>query len=154
MTFHLDLQVDTTFDGIPSKPDIERWAMAALGNRRENTELSVCIVGGDTSRELNARYRAQDKSTNVLSFPADLPAELNLPLLGDLVLCAPVIAAEAAAQNKALKAHWAHMIVHGTLHLLGYDHIKDDEAAIMEQLEASILLALGYSHPYENDETP
>lgn len=145
----LDLQVASVASDLPSSEQIERWAARALQGRRDEAELSVRIVDADESQELNAQYRHQDKPTNVLSFPADLPPELELPLLGDLVICAPVVAREAAEQQKTLAAHWAHMVVHGTLHLLGYDHIEDDEAEMMEQLETDILLDLGFPAPYE-----
>lgn len=146
----LDLQVASTAGDLPGSEQIELWASRALQDRREEAELSVRIVDEDESQELNCQYRHKDKPTNVLSFPADLPPELELPLLGDLVICAPVVAREAAEQHKTLAAHWAHMVVHGTLHLLGYDHIDDDEAEIMEQLETEILLDLGFPAPYES----
>jgi len=95
------------------------------------------------------QYRNQDKSTNVLSFPADLPPELELPDIGDIIICAEIVEQEATAQNKPLKSHWAHMTVHGILHLLGYDHLKDSEAIVMEALETKILTTLGYTAPYE-----
>ncbi len=109
------------------------------------------IVDEDESQQLNGQYRQKDKPTNVLSFPADLPEELQLPLLGDLVICAPVVAREAEDQNKALDAHWAHMLVHGTLHLLGYDHIDETDATEMEALETQIITELGFAPPYEID---
>ncbi len=98
---------------------------------------------------MNATYRGKQGTTNVLSFPAGLPPDLGLPLLGDIVICAPVVHAEAAQQGKSPSAHWAHMTVHGTLHLLGYDHVDEEEAAIMEALESAILNELNYSCPYE-----
>src|SRR5690554_8049362 len=100
-----------------------------------------------TSADLNHRYRGKNSPTKVLSFPADLPPELGLPLLGDLVVCADVVAREAAEQGKTPSAHWAHMLVHGTLHLLGYDHINDAEAEVMEALETAIVTALGFAPP-------
>jgi probable rRNA maturation factor len=100
-------------------------------------------------RSLNSQYRNQDKPTNVLSFPADLPAELELPDLGDIIICAEIVEQEAATQKKSLKSHWAHMTVHGILHLLGYDHINDSDATKMEALETQILLKLGFIAPYE-----
>lgn len=148
MSCHVDLQVNSTAPDIPALEQLERWVKAALQTRPNDSEVSICIVDCDMSQALNARYRKQDKPTNVLSFPADLLPELNLPLLGELVICAPVIAQEAAEQNKMLEAHWAHMVVHGTLHLLGYDHIKDSEAESMEQLETHIINTLGYPPPY------
>jgi probable rRNA maturation factor len=100
-------------------------------------------------RELNARYRHGDYATNVLSFPAELPAGVDLPLLGDIVVCAPVVNREAAAQRKAPRAHWAHMLVHGTLHLLGHDHERAREAARMEALEKRVLAGLKFPDPYQ-----
>lgn len=151
MNCHVDLQVKSTALGLPALADIERWINAAVSTKKSKTEVSVCIVDCEESQSLNMRYRQQGKPTNVLSFPAYLPAELNLPLLGDLVICAPVVIQEAIEQNKALEAHWAHMVVHGTLHLLGYDHIKDNEADQMEQLETRIISKLGYPLPYGDD---
>lgn len=152
MNCHVDIQVKSTALGLPTLTDIERWINAAISIQKNKAEVSVCIVDCEESQSLNARYRQQDKPTNVLSFPADFPEELNLPLLGDLVICAPVVIQEAIEQNKALEAHWAHMVVHGTLHLLGYDHIKDNEADQMEQLETRIISKLGYPPPYGNDD--
>ncbi len=154
----LDVVLQTTAP-CPASADLEHWAAAALqaAGHRQPAEISLCLVDEAESRELNHRYRQQDKATNVLSFPAELPAELQLPLLGDLVICAPVVAEEAAAQGKDPQAHWAHMVVHGTLHLLGYDHIDQEEAARMEALETRILAGLHYPDPYHdndhNDET-
>ncbi|WP_250458626.1 rRNA maturation RNase YbeY [Microbulbifer litoralis] len=144
----LEVQRASRCTGLPSDDEIHRWATAALADRRAGAELSVRIVDEDESRELNHQYRGKDKPTNVLSFPAELPEDLNLPLLGDLVICAPVVAREAEQQRKATTAHWAHMVVHGTLHLLGYDHIEDADAEIMEGLETSLLEGLGFTDPY------
>ncbi len=133
---------------LPSDDSIRTWVTAALTGRREAAELTVRIVDEDESRQLNSQYRGKDKPTNVLSFPAELPEDLDLPLLGDLVICAPVVAQEAEQQRKASSAHWAHMVVHGTLHLLGYDHIEDADAEVMEKLETGLLAWLGYADPY------
>src|SRR5690606_12322097 len=105
--------------------------------------------GDEESQALNLLYRGKDKPTNVLSFPCELPAGVDLPVLGDLVICQPVVNLEAAEQNKASEAHWAHMVIHGTLHLLGYDHEDDEEARVMESLETQLLTQLGYPRPYE-----
>ncbi|HEY8569701.1 rRNA maturation RNase YbeY [Microbulbifer sp.] len=150
----VDVQRATSQPDLPSDDDLARWAAAAVGVHRPEAEISLRIVDEDESQELNSQYRGKDKPTNVLSFPADIPEELGLPLLGDLVICAPVVALEAEQQHKALSAHWAHMVVHGTLHLLGYDHIDDDEAEIMENLETRILAQLGFDDPYTPIETP
>ncbi|MFV8783568.1 rRNA maturation RNase YbeY [Microbulbifer sp. SA54] len=144
----LDVQRATTLPNLPQDHDLLRWATAAVGEHRQEAEISLRIVDEDESQALNAQYRGKDKPTNVLSFPADIPPELGLPLLGDLVICAQVVAREAEQQHKALPAHWAHMVVHGTLHLLGYDHIEDDEAEIMENLETRIMARMGFSDPY------
>nr|WP_010131240.1 rRNA maturation RNase YbeY [Microbulbifer agarilyticus] len=150
----LDVQRATSHSALPSDADLALWAAAAVGTHRAEAEISLRIVDEDESQALNRQYRGKDKPTNVLSFPADIPPELGLPLLGDLVICAQVVALEAEQQHKACSAHWAHMVVHGTLHLLGYDHIEDDEAEIMENLETRILAALGIDDPYQPIEAP
>ncbi len=150
-TLEIDLQIASQSQDLPTEPQLKAWAQAALNSRRANAELSLRIVDEDESQQLNGQYRQKDKPTNVLSFPADLPEELQLPLLGDLVICAPVVAREAEEQNKALDAHWAHMLVHGTLHLLGYDHIDETDATEMEALETQIITELGFAPPYEID---
>lgn len=156
MNTQVDIDIVSSSSRLPAVGSIESWINQALKNvpafGKADAEVSVCIVDEAESQELNLRYRQQNKSTNVLSFPADIPPELNLPLLGDLVICAPVVEREADEQHKSLDAHWAHMVVHGTLHLLGYDHIEDDEALEMETLETEILLQMGFSGPYERDE--
>ncbi len=148
----IDLQVASTAAELPDNTQLERWASAALGDARSEAEISVRIVDAEEGQALNLHWRGKDYATNVLSFPADLPPELELPLLGDLVVCAPVVAREATEQHKSLDAHWAHMIVHGTLHLLGHDHIEDQEAEAMEALETRVLTGLGYPNPYANDQ--
>jgi probable rRNA maturation factor len=156
MTLRIDVQVGGTRTGLPSVAKLRHWARSALAGRRRAAELSIRIVDAAESRALNRRYRGKDRPTNVLAFPAELPPELELPLLGDLVICREVVEAEAAAQHKPLDAHWAHMVVHGTLHLVGYDHESDDEAATMEAAETEILAELGWPDPYlereENDD--
>lgn len=154
MSTHVDIDIASLSSKVPAIEHIEHWvtqALAAVPDIRRDNEVSVCIVDEAESRELNLRYREQDKPTNVLSFPADLPAELKLPLLGDLVICAPVVEREAEEQRKALDAHWAHMVVHGTLHLLGYDHITEQDAEKMEALETHILGQMGFPAPYETE---
>lgn len=144
----VDINRQVESKALPTDEEVHRWVTAALRDEREVAEVSVCLVDAATSAELNHRYRGKNYPTNVLSFPADLPAELGLPLLGDLVLCPEVVTREAAEQSKAASAHWAHMLVHGTLHLLGYDHLHDDEAEVMETLETRIVTALGFAPPY------
>ncbi len=149
MPHDIDLQVASDCDSLPDPQKFERWIAAAIRDERENAEVSVRIVDRHESRELNHRYRDKDKATNVLSFPSDLPTELNLPLLGDLAVCAPIVEDEARDQGKTLEAHWAHMTIHGTLHLLGHDHMTDEEATQMEALETQIMLSLDFPAPYE-----
>lgn len=145
----VDVQIATADDNIPSDEDLRSWVAAALPEDRLASEITIRVVGTDESQALNAQYRGQDKPTNVLSFPSELPPELQIPFLGDLVVCAGVVEKEALDQGKTLLAHWAHMIVHGTLHLLGYDHETDAEADNMEALETQILSDLGFPAPYE-----
>ena len=136
--------------GLPSSTSFRRWVAAALrgAKHRKPAELAIRIVDIDEARALNNAYRGKDYATNVLSFPAELPPELKLPLLGDLAICAPVVLREASEQGKPPKDHWAHLTVHGVLHLLGYDHIEENEAEAMEALETSVLAGLGIADPY------
>ena len=140
--------------GLPAAVSFRRWVAAALEGRIREADLAVRIVGAKEGRALNRHYRGKDYATNVLSFPADvadgvkLPKGVKLPLLGDLVLCAPVVAREAREQKKPLAAHYAHLTVHGALHLLGWDHQDAREAECMEQLERDILAELGIADPY------
>jgi len=134
--------------GLPAAGTLRAYAEAALAGRREDGELSVRIVDTDEGRALNRDYRDKDYATNVLSFPAELPPGVPVPILGDLVLCAPVIAREAEEQGKPLKHHYAHMLVHGVLHLLGHDHMDEDEAEAMEAIEREVLAGLGIPDPY------
>lgn len=136
--------------GIPSPASFRRWVEAALAGarRRRSSELSIRIVGTREGRTLNRTYRDKDYATNVLSFPADLPPGARLPLLGDIAICAPVVRREATEQGKPVADHWAHLTVHGVLHLLGYDHIVEAEAVRMEALETRVLKGLGVPDPY------
>ncbi|RWU12733.1 rRNA maturation RNase YbeY [Pseudidiomarina gelatinasegens] len=149
----VDLQIACEADNLPSDASFEAWIEAVLQHLScsTETELTVRIVDAEEGLALNHQYRGKAYATNVLSFPFEAPVPLPVNLLGDLVICAAVVADEAKAQNKPLVAHWAHMVVHGTLHLLGYDHINNDEAEHMEQLEKDILAALGYADPYADD---
>ncbi|MDR7191415.1 rRNA maturation RNase YbeY [Luteimonas terrae] len=141
--------------GLPAAASFRRWAAAALSGRIREADLAIRLVDEDEGRALNRHYRGKDYATNVLSFPAELPEGLpegvRLPLLGDLVLCAPVVAREAAEQGKPLNAHYAHLTVHGVLHLLGWDHEDDKDAEAMEQLERGILAGLGIDDPYAGE---
>lgn len=140
--------------GLPAAVSFRKWVAAALHGRIREADLAIRLVDAKEGRALNRHYRGKDAPTNVLSFPADiaegvkLPKGVKMPLLGDLVLCAPVIAREAREQGKPLAAHYAHLTVHGVLHLLGWDHGDDREAECMEQLERDILAGLGIEDPY------
>lgn len=144
----IDISYGLPRSGLPAASTLRAYAEAALAGRREDGELSVRIVDTDEGRALNRDYRDKDYATNVLSFPAELPPGVPLPILGDLVLCAPVIAREAQEQGKALKHHYAHMLVHGVLHLLGHDHMDEAEAEAMEAIEREVLAGLGIPDPY------
>ncbi|MDV2450014.1 rRNA maturation RNase YbeY [Xanthomonas hortorum] len=141
--------------GLPSAVSFRKWVAAALKGRIREADLAVRIVDEKEGCSLNHHYRGKDYATNVLSFPAELPEGLpkgvKMPLLGDLVICAPVVAREAAEQGKSLASHYAHLTVHGTLHLLGWDHEDDKEADAMEQLEREILADLGIDDPYAGE---
>jgi probable rRNA maturation factor len=148
MSLVLDLQVASDAPGLPGEAQLQAWAEAALRDEREETELTIRIVDEPESQALNRDYRDKDKPTNVLSFPFEAPPGVACELLGDLVICAPVVAREAAEQGKSAQAHWAHMVVHGVLHLLGYDHEEDAQAEAMEALEVQILAGLDIADPY------
>ena len=145
----VDLQIATeNIEGLPTEEQIVQWATAAVQPEGDEVEMTVRIVDEAESHELNLTYRGKDRPTNVLSFPFECPDEVELLLLGDLVICRQVVEREAAEQEKPLMAHWAHMVVHGSLHLLGYDHIEDNEAEEMESLETQIMQGLGFDDPY------
>ena len=156
MDLDLDLQIATAATGLPAAADFDRWTRAALEGRRERATLTIRIVDAAEGLELNQRFRGQDRPTNVLSFPFEAPPGLpELPgedriddLLGDLVICAPVVSCEATEQGKTESAHWAHLVVHGVLHLLGFDHLTEAEAETMEGLETTIMGRLGFPPPY------
>ena len=147
MTITLDLQNDDTLDFVPQEQQFKQWIGAALQQPYDRLEQTLRIVGETESRELNNRYRGKDNATNVLAFPGDNEL-LDYDCLGDLVICAPVVVAEAAAQGKPVEAHWAHLVVHGMLHLQGFDHQSDDDTRQMEALEIKILHSLGVANPY------
>ena len=148
MAIILDIQSASSSEDVPDEQSMKRWVSAAIVSKTGDTELSIRIVDERESQELNQTYRGSSGPTNVLSFPFDAEIPEPLPLIGDVVICAPVVAREAEQQNKELKAHWAHMIVHGVLHLQGYDHQNDTEAVIMETLETEIMQKLGFPPPY------
>ncbi len=153
MELFVDLQIASGDESaLPQLADIEQWVRAAIiaasSRSIEEAELTVRIVDNQESQQLNYQYRHKNKPTNVLSFPFQNPPGMTLPLLGDLVICKNVVEGEAVEQNKSLTEHWAHMLIHGTLHLLGYDHIDPQEAVEMESLEIQLLEELGFSDPY------
>jgi probable rRNA maturation factor len=134
---------------LPKAAEVRRWALAALaGFERSRAELGVRLVEEDESAQLNERYRGKPGPTNVLSFPFEDPPGVETDIIGDLVICVPVVEREAAERDMPVQAHWAHMVVHGVLHLRGYDHERDDDARVMEALETEILAGLGYQDPY------
>ena len=152
MSVTLDLQYEVETG--PDEDDIRRWVETVIAAEQNDAdvELTIRIVGLQEIAELNQRYRHKTGPTNILSFPFEAPPGVELNLLGDLVIAAPVVASEAQEQHKTEAAHWAHMVVHGTLHLLGYDHQTPAEAEDMEEREIRILQTLGYANPYLLDE--
>lgn len=148
----IDLQIACEqVDNLPTEQQIQTWANLAVQAELADVEITVRIVDEAESHELNLAYRGKDKPTNVLSFPFECPEEVQINLLGDLVICRQVVEKEAEEQNKPLMAHWAHMVVHGCLHLLGYDHIDESEAEEMENLETQIMQSLGFEDPYASE---
>ena len=160
----VDIQKISTLD-TPSENDFQQWAEAALHNQalhnqtrqhqKPDAEVTIRLVDEPESQALNLQYRDKDKPTNVLSFPFEMPEGLpaeaiaEIQLIGDLIICVPVIEREAREQNKKLAQHWAHIVIHGILHLLGYDHIEETDAEEMEQLERDILTTLNIDDPYQ-----
>jgi len=151
VTYHIDLQIQSSNPTIPDQNQIQTWIDSALESLLNDAELTIRIVDEDESQKLNESYRKKQGPTNVLSFSADIPedVQLDVPLLGDLIICAPVVEREAKEQAKTADEHWAHIIIHGVLHLLGFDHIKDEDANTMEGLEIKLLQQLGYANPYD-----
>ncbi|MFT7008647.1 MAG: putative rRNA maturation factor [Colwellia sp.] len=151
MSNHIDLQIACEASELPSLEHFQRWADLALtAVTDEKFELTIRLVTIKESQQLNSQYRHKDKPTNVLSFPFEVPEGIELNLLGDLVVCVPIVEQEAKEQSKSLFDHWAHMIIHGCLHLLGYDHISDADADEMEALEIKVLAELSIDNPYES----
>nr|WP_141737128.1 rRNA maturation RNase YbeY [Marinobacter sp. X15-166B] len=136
---------------IPDEASLSQWANAGW-QQPHDSEVTIRIVDAEESAQLNSRYRGKDGPTNVLSFPFEAPAGITVPLAGDLIICVPVVTAEARQQGKSLAAHWAHMVVHGMLHLQGFDHINDTDAEVMEALEIKLLEQLGFCNPYATEE--
>ena len=149
MSIELDLQFAVeSEEGLPTEQDFQTWLEKTIIPFQKDAELTVRLVDEQESHQLNHEYRGKDKPTNVLSFPFEAPPGMEINLLGDLIICRQVVEREAVEQNKPLMAHWAHMVVHGSLHLLGYDHIEDDEAEEMESLETEIMQDMGFEDPY------
>jgi probable rRNA maturation factor len=152
---NINLDVQREVDALPKDEDLLSWLNETLTSEQHgNTELTIRFVDKKESADLNEQYRHKTGATNVLSFPFEAPPELEveLNLLGDLIICTEVVQQQAQEQKKQELAHWAHMVVHGTLHLLGYDHLTDAEANIMEEKEIQILSQLGYPDPYREIE--
>ncbi|WP_194089761.1 rRNA maturation RNase YbeY [Vibrio hibernica] len=149
MSIELDLQIVVkNDDALPSQDQFQQWLDAVIPLFQPQAEVTIRIVETDESQQLNRDYRGKDKPTNVLSFPFEAPPEVKIDLLGDLIICQQVVEKEAVEQNKPLNAHWAHMVIHGSLHLLGYDHMEDEEAEEMESIETEIMQKLGFDDPY------
>ena len=149
MAIVVDLQNDAGLADAPALADFERWVAAALQDSHAQLEQTICVVDEAQGRELNHRFRGKDSATNVLAFPGDNNL-LDYDCLGDLVICAPLVTAEALQQGKSVDAHWAHLVVHGMLHLQGFDHQSNEQANSMEALEIEILDTLGYTNPYND----
>ncbi len=147
MTIQLDVQIVSEYSDIPGEADFGKWAKAVPC--KDETSACLRVVDELEAKNLNKLYRNIDKATNVLSFPAEIPSEIGINFLGDIVICAQIVSHEALEQNKELTGHWAHLLVHGLLHLQGYDHEKDHAAEKMETLEIEILKKLHISDPYE-----
>lgn len=155
MDIIVDVQNATEDEDVPDHPSLLLWCQAALATQDiSHAEICIRFIDKQESQTLNNTYRQQNKATNVLSFPSQIPNDINStlshPLLGDLAICTSIVIEEAKIQKKTTLAHWAHMVIHGSLHLLGFDHIQNNEAEVMETLEADILNSLGYSNPYSN----
>ncbi len=154
MSFLIDIQNELS--ALPfDQTAIETWVKAALCEKTQNAELTLRFVPPQEMIELNSQYRKKNSTTNVLSFPSEIPEEiaqqLDTPFIGDIIVCPEVLLTESQEQDKDLEFHWAHIIIHGVLHLLGYDHIEEDDAKKMQALEIKILNKLNYQNPYEND---
>ncbi|KFI23794.1 rRNA maturation RNase YbeY [Nitrosococcus oceani] len=152
MSITVQIQYAVPRTSVPLQADFLRWVKAALVNQSKAGEITIRVTSESEAAQLNWRYRRKEGATNILSFPFEVPScvPVDIPLLGDLVICAPVVAREALEQAKKEQDHWAHLVVHGVLHLLGFDHQQEVEAQQMESLEVTILESLGYPDPYES----
>ncbi len=153
LTVELQISEALAHTYIPELAQIQSWLLASLQaaplHTKNIVEISIRVVDEAESQRFNFQYRQKNSATNILSFPADLIGYLDVPLVGDLLVCAPVLEQEAIMQNKMLEHHWAHILIHGTLHLLGYDHVEEAQAEIMENLEIQILDSFGIQNPYQ-----
>jgi len=146
----LDLQIAHEFDNLPTFEQFEQWANKALASLKPDAELTIRISDASESQQLNHEYRGKNKPTNVLSFPFEAPPGIELPLIGDLIICPEVVLQESIEQEKGFHDHLAHMVIHGCLHLMGYDHIDSEEALEMESLEKQLLADLNIDDPYRD----
>ena len=145
----ITLQIKTSSDFIPKRSSLRYWIKIVLRHHGSNSaEINLRVVNWQESADLNLRFREKKAATNVLAFPFEAPPSMHSSLLGDVVICAAVVNEEAKLQHKTEAAHWAHLVIHGCLHLLGYDHITEEEALKMEQLETQLLEDIGYADPY------
>ena len=151
-TIELEIQNGIESDAFYDKELIQKAVNESLKNETRAVSLCIRVVGEAEMQDLNRTYRGKDKSTNVLSFEAELPDELEETYLGDIAICGPVVEREAVEQGKSLSAHWSHMVIHGVLHLLGMDHQFDTEALEMEKYESALLIGMGYENPYESND--
>lgn len=152
MKYLVDVQRECQSESLPSDAQFLLWVTTALKGRKDRGEICIRLVDADESQALNSEYRAKDYATNVLSFPFEAPPGIPMDLLGDLAICAEVVTREAAEQGKPLMDHWAHMVIHGTLHLIGFDHINEPDAVEMETLETELLASLNIADPYTQGE--
>jgi probable rRNA maturation factor len=154
MPVEIEVQRISTSEGIPGDEQFQIWATAALDGKNQESLIGIRVVDEDEAQQFNREYRNKDYATNILSFPSDLPdglpEEIKKSQLGDLLVCAPLVKREAVEQHRSENDHWAHLVVHGVLHLLGYDHEQSGEAEVMESLETEILASLGVSDPYQD----
>ena len=149
MTIETHVQFGVQNVTLPTENEIQHWILVALTQAKRQGSVVIRIVDEQEMTDLNHRYRKKNKATNVLSFPSQMPAPFRGSELGDIVICAPVVEKEASEQHKTIKAHWAHMVIHGALHLLGFDHENESDAAVMEALESQILSEIGFPNPYK-----
>ncbi|MBA2650752.1 MAG: rRNA maturation RNase YbeY [Tatlockia sp.] len=151
MNYQIDIQRASEEASLISDELLIKWAELTLLDHQDTAELTLRLVDIKEMTELNNNYRDQNKPTNVLAFPSEIPdtIELDFPLLGDVIICPAVLAKESIEQGKTLEEHWAHIVIHGVLHLLGYDHIKDNDANLMQALETKLLAKLGFADPYQ-----